>query len=376
MMVALVHHSPDDDGRHETGAWVFVSSDPNHDFDFHIYAMDIILQYYIRGDGRAATAGTPIPKVKIFADGCAKQYKGKRNFHAVAKSLHRLGAILIHNFAVTSQFKGAHDGIGGLLKALLRVAENRGQRIHDTQATADFLKAYAEAKEDRGGHFSTWFPYRIKSFHIKLLGHREIPRPIVDLTGISGSSKLYQFMGAEVQQEESSGVGVEADESIVLTLPAVTKRYELRVRQASCCCSKCSVGAYDDCFPARKYAGVVGMVKAVSGKHKATILPEEHENVLKRKDTRLAGKDNGKGGEVGDKGGKTGERGLIDDLCDLVAKLSMPDSVDVTDARKIPGVLTDNLFVEKNSGLADVEVRNAIKTWLSVEDDPSVLEAR
>ncbi|CAB1096527.1 unnamed protein product [Ectocarpus sp. CCAP 1310/34] len=92
----------------------------------------------------------------------------------------------------------------------------------------------------------------------------------------------------------------------------------------------------------------------------------------------VAGKDNGKGGEVGDKGGDkggdTGERGLIDGICDLVAKLSMPDSVDVTDARKIPGVLTDNLFVEKNSGLADVEVRKATKTWLSLEDDPSVLE--
>ncbi|CAB1098130.1 unnamed protein product [Ectocarpus sp. CCAP 1310/34] len=107
---------------------------------------------------------------------------------------------------------------------------------------------------------------------------------------------------------------------------------------------------------------------------KATILPEEHENVLKRKDTRLAGKDNGKGEEVGDKGGDTGERGLIDGLCDLVAKLSMPDSLDVTDARNIPGVLMDNLFVEKNSGLTDVEVRKAIKTWLSVEDEPSVLE--
>ena len=107
---------------------------------------------------------------------------------------------------------------------------------------------------------------------------------------------------------------------------------------------------------------------------KATILPEEHENVLKRKDTRLAGKDNGKGGEGGDKGEDTGERALIDGLCDLVAKMSMPDSVDVTDARKIPGVLTDNLFVEKNSGLTDVEVREAIKTWLSVENDPSVPE--
>lgn len=154
IMVSLVHHSPVG-GKRTTDAWVFVSSDPNHDFDFHIYALDIILQHYISGEGRAATAGTRVPTVHMFTDGCAKQYKGKRNFMAVAESLRRLGVILLHNFAVTSHFKGAHDGIEGLLKTLMKDAEKRGQRIHDTNAVYKFVSEYAEGKGGcLGRHFA------------------------------------------------------------------------------------------------------------------------------------------------------------------------------------------------------------------------------
>lgn len=51
MMVALVHHSPDEHGEHQTGAWVFVSRDANHDFDFHHAAMEIIFNYCLTERG-------------------------------------------------------------------------------------------------------------------------------------------------------------------------------------------------------------------------------------------------------------------------------------------------------------------------------------
>lgn len=86
MMVALVHHSPDENGEHETDAWLFVSSDANHDFDFHHAAMEVIFKYYLTGEGSAALAGVLWPLVHIFTDGCGEQYKGKRNFRAVAQS--------------------------------------------------------------------------------------------------------------------------------------------------------------------------------------------------------------------------------------------------------------------------------------------------
>ena len=91
---------------------------------------------------------------------------------------------------------------------------------------------------------------------------------------------------------------------------------------------------------------------------KAEILPEEHRNALLGKDTRLDREDKE-------------ETAVIDDLCDMVNKMSMPESV--TDSRSVPKVLTDNLFVERASGLTEGEVREAVKTWLSVEDDPEVL---
>ena len=55
----------------------------------------------------------------------------------------------------------------------------------------------------------------------------------------------------------------------------------------------------------------------------------------------------------------------------MVAKMTMPATV--TDARSMPRVLTDKLFVEKQPGLSETEVRKAIETWLYVEDDPQVL---
>ena len=52
MMVALVHHGSASDGRHETDAWIFLSADPNHDFDFHHFAMGSIIEYYMTGEGQ------------------------------------------------------------------------------------------------------------------------------------------------------------------------------------------------------------------------------------------------------------------------------------------------------------------------------------
>ena len=56
----------------------------------------------------------------------------------------------------------------------------------------------------------------------------------------------------------------------------------------------------------------------------------------------------------------------------MVVKMTM--SASVTDARSIPRVLTDNLFVEKHPGLTDAQMHGAMETWRNVEDDPQVLE--
>ena len=62
------------------------------------------------------------------------------------------------------------------------------------------------------------------------------------------------------------------------------------------------------------------------------------------------------------------ETAVIDELSDMVNKMSMPQRV--TDSRSVAKVLTDNLFVERASGLTEGEVGEEVKTWLSVEDNP------
>ena len=58
---------------------------------------------------------------------------------------------------------------------------------------------------------------------------------------------------------------------------------------------------------------------------------------------------------------------------EVVKKMSLPESAKDLDARSMPRVLSDNLFVESTSGLTEQEVRRAVSTWLSVEDDEEVL---
>ncbi|CAN0449667.1 unnamed protein product, partial [Pylaiella littoralis] len=65
--------------------------------------------------------------------------------------------------------------------------------------------------------------------------------------------------GEEVTVNNSVAVGEEKE---LLTNPVgrifaprlrASRKYKLRVRQTSCYCSKCRVGAYEDCIPAKKY---------------------------------------------------------------------------------------------------------------------------
>ena len=124
LMVAIVHFRPQlwaGGGRvHQTETWIFASEDPAHDFDFHRHARTQIADYYLDGPGSDATAAAReahrIPRMHMLTDGCAKQYKGRRNFLFLTDSVRQLGYIVEHHFASTSHFKGCHDGIGGVAK--------------------------------------------------------------------------------------------------------------------------------------------------------------------------------------------------------------------------------------------------------------------
>ena len=129
LMVAIVHFSPqlwEGGGRvHLSETWVFAYEDPARDFDFDLHALKQIADYYLTGAGSVATAAAVedmrTPRMHMFTDGCAKQYKGRRNFRFLANSVRELGFVVEHHFAATSHFK-----------RLPRRHWRRGKECHET----------------------------------------------------------------------------------------------------------------------------------------------------------------------------------------------------------------------------------------------------
>ena len=207
MMVAIVHFSPqvrDGGGRtHMTETWILASGDPNHDFDYHRHGMALIGAHYLSGDGREATAAAReekrTPRMHLFTDGCAKQYKGKREFRWVANSEAELGFLVTHHFPGSSHFKGCHDGFGGIPKNAMRNAETHGQYINGAAGVVKFLDEYFKHIAGRTveEYFARWTPYRVRCVHVKHIGRTAIYRPKIALKGIGGTQSTYLFDGVE-----------------------------------------------------------------------------------------------------------------------------------------------------------------------------------
>ena len=180
---------------------------------------------------------------------------------------------------------------------MIRRQEAQGRRIPDTKAAFDFLSDYAKSSgTKKGGPFADWSPYKITRYHVKLVGVKEIPRPPVNLEGIPGSSRLYQFMGGVDQEmcpvvecgmvhaesannNEALLVGERVitarpyeEDSRPWRIPSTVKReWKIQVRQASCYCSACRVHDFSACKVESVYPGLVGAVKREVVKEKASL---------------------------------------------------------------------------------------------------------
>ena len=158
LMVAIVHFSPqthEGGGRvHVTKTWIFASEDGKHDCDFHLHALARIADHYLHGGGSEATAAAKrddrVPRIHMFTDGCAKQYKGRRIFHFLADSVRQAGFFIGHRFAATSHFKDCHDGIGGVAKNVMRRREKFGVRIMGADGVVRFLDSFFSEKGGGG----------------------------------------------------------------------------------------------------------------------------------------------------------------------------------------------------------------------------------
>ena len=184
---------------HVIETWILASEDSNHDFDFHRHALREIAAYYLHGAGKASTSSCQAvednlrtPRMHVFTDGCAKQSKGRRNFLFLADTTRILGFSVDHHFAATLHFKGCHDGIGGVSKNAVKKAVCFGIVIESAAHAVTFLETFFRnvggEGEDMEKYFATWSPYRIRRVHVKPVGPTDIYRPVVTLTGITGTA--------------------------------------------------------------------------------------------------------------------------------------------------------------------------------------------
>ena len=222
--------------------------------------------------------------------------------------MHHIGFFIDHHLAVTSHFKGCHDGIGGVAKNTLRRREKFGVRIMGADGVVSFLKSFfrqkgGEGEESMRRYFAKWSLYRIRKMHVKLIGKNEIYRPGSELAGIDRTRDMYHFAGRNVLKHDTATTaeGLKEDAKLVLkrdgggrvsreekrrlaelykkkiavikykggwadveqempisreeevTVRKIKRRYPARTQLASCFCSSCQISNYEECHVTRTY---------------------------------------------------------------------------------------------------------------------------
>ena len=85
---------------------------------YHSIVMRHLLKHYTYLD---------IKQLNIFTDGCAEQYKSRRNAHFIAELAMEQNIIVTHNYAPTASFKTMVDGQGDLVKSPCPTGKDTGK---------------------------------------------------------------------------------------------------------------------------------------------------------------------------------------------------------------------------------------------------------
>lgn len=91
-----------------------------------------------------------LKKVYYWSDGCAAQYKNKYMFYWIAKHIKDFGVSAEYNFFATAHGKGAVDGVGAVVKRLIRLESltpREGVIVNDSKTAFDFLKTSGSTVE-------------------------------------------------------------------------------------------------------------------------------------------------------------------------------------------------------------------------------------
>ena len=83
-----------------------------------------------------------LTRVNIFTDGCAEQYKSRRNAYFIAALADENDITVTHNFAPTASFKTMVDGQGNVTKALYRRLEKSEEEGTRCPTTYDLFQLF------------------------------------------------------------------------------------------------------------------------------------------------------------------------------------------------------------------------------------------
>ena len=84
-------------------AHTFMSPDLNHSNKMHQYSVEQVIEHY---KTLFARAGHPLTHVHIWSDGCASQFKNRREFYWLTTGRQKYGIWLAHNFFQSCHGKG------------------------------------------------------------------------------------------------------------------------------------------------------------------------------------------------------------------------------------------------------------------------------
>ena len=81
-------------------------------------------------------------RINIFTDGCAVQYKSRRNAYFVAALAKDYNVVVTHNYAPTASFKTMEDGQGNITKAFYRKLERSEEEGTRCPTSYDLFKLF------------------------------------------------------------------------------------------------------------------------------------------------------------------------------------------------------------------------------------------
>ena len=188
------------------------------------------------------------------------------NFAWLVSTREETGCRINHAFAVTSHFKGTHDGIGGAIKRLSdsRVKQNTWS-INNAKTWAEYLRDYYKDNQKPWDKYvKNWTENSVWKYHVVNLeagatGELDEKKKFEEgFSSIKGTLRLHQFQGVPPSCVAAGGCYfgsshleplITADEQRQKDAGNTYKEtYNVLTRLSPCPCSKCKEFKFTECF--------------------------------------------------------------------------------------------------------------------------------